>query len=328
MFPFSFTRPILKIVGDLVRKLIPEHMVHETSSRAFHEPDHTFLLDPGTPLSFSFCEVPEGAIADGSLRRNSLFKDLCSNHSNTTEQVSMRHGPMCYNGMNMRAEPQKQNAAFFRTIILAVAMPAIILSAPGPLKEMPPLFVFFAALAFPLGVGTYELAVSHRSSAFSIIGLVNTLLTGGFGLFSLSAKWLIVKETAVPLGLGILVTVLIVRGVPIIKLLLRESIAFDRIEAAFREKGFSPAELDTKLRQAAWWFAGTFFISAAANCALASRTLTADPGSEAFNQGLGSLTAFGFLFIALPLTAVFSVVMFRFFAFVEHRTGLTLDDLI
>lgn len=229
----------------------------------------------------------------------------------------------------MTHDPSKARTAnFFRTVVLAVVVPSVILSTPGPLRHAPPLIVFLLALAFPLGVGGYELAIKRHFNIFAGIGFLNTIITGGFGLFELPSRWLIAKETLVPLLLGILILVLVVKKVPIVKMLLRESIDFERIESAFRDKGLSREMLDNRLRRAAGWLTASFFISAAANFALASFTLSSNPGTEAFNKGLGSLTLFGFLFIALPLTAVFAIVMYRFFSFVEKETGLGLDELI
>jgi hypothetical protein len=56
--------------------------------------------------------------------------------------------------------------------------------------------------------------------------------------------------------------------------------------------------------------------------------LTAEPGTVAFNEQLGKMTALSFPVIALPATAVLMGNLFYLFRGITKLTGINLEDII
>jgi hypothetical protein len=61
---------------------------------------------------------------------------------------------------------------------------------------------------------------------------------------------------------------------------------------------------------------------------LAVVILTAEPGTVAFNEQLGKMTALSFPVIALPATAVLMGNLFYLFRGITKLTGINLEDIV
>ena len=88
------------------------------------------------------------------------------------------------------------------------------------------------------------------------------------------------------------------------------------------------AEFDKLLINASWILAGSFFLSSALNYLLAVIILTADPGTVAFNEQLGKMTALSFPVIALPAMLVLTADLFYLFRGITKLTGMPLEEII
>ncbi|TNG02820.1 MAG: MFS transporter, partial [Gammaproteobacteria bacterium] len=93
-------------------------------------------------------------------------------------------------------------------LVFSVVIPAFILMKLSGEAELGPVNALLLALAFPLGLGLYELIRFRKYNFISILGLVSVLLTGGIGLLELDAHWLAVKEAMIPGLIGSIVLIM------------------------------------------------------------------------------------------------------------------------
>jgi len=188
-------------------------------------------------------------------------------------------------------------------------------------------WIFAAALAFPLVYGVYDLASRRKWNIFSIIGLLSVVLTGGIGMLKFSREWMIVKEGAVPLVLGAVVLVTAATRKPLAKIILmNESVVnVGKIDAALAERGTSTA-FDAALKKATYLVAASFILSSALNFGLAAWIYQSEPGTEAFNAEVGKMTALSFPVIVLPTMAILVYAMYKLFGAITECTGLSVED--
>lgn len=188
-------------------------------------------------------------------------------------------------------------------------------------------WIFAAALAFPLVYGVYDLASRRKWNVFSIIGLLSVILTGGIGLLKFSREWMIVKEGAVPLVLGAAVLITAATRKPLAKIILMNDsvVNVGRIDAALAERGTSSA-FDAALKKATYIVAASFILSSALNFGLAAWIYQSEPGTEAFNAEVGKMTALSFPVIVLPTMAILIYAMYKLFGAITECTGLSVED--
>lgn len=203
------------------------------------------------------------------------------------------------------------------------AYPAIVLSLLSDEDRLGPTWSLLAAISVPLGYGIRDYWRNRRWNIFSLLGVVSTLLTGGFGLLKLSGFAFAVKEAAVPLVLGLAVPLSLRMKQPLVRLLLFNDQILDtkRIETALDERQQRPA-FDGLLRQASWIVASSFFLSAALNFILAIVLLKSPPGTPDFNRELGRLTAVSYPVIMLPCMVILMFSIWKLLTGVEKLTGL------
>ena len=191
------------------------------------------------------------------------------------------------------------------------------------------LLVFVAALLFPISYGVFDLLSRRKWNLFSIIGLASVLLTGGFGLMSLSKNWIIAKEALVPLVLGAAVLATARTRRPLAKMIILSESVFDvpKIESALDARG-SRREFDAQMKSITCIIAASFLLSSVLNFALASYIFTSPAGTPEFNEQLGKMTALSYPVIVLPTMAVFVFAMLRFFKALDRLTGLKIDEIV
>jgi hypothetical protein len=208
------------------------------------------------------------------------------------------------------------------------AYPALVLSLLSDEDRLGPTWSLIAALIVPLGYGGRDYWINRRWNIFSLLGVVSTVLTGGFGLLKLSGFAFAVKEAAVPLVLGLAVPFSLKMKQPLVRLLLFNDQILDtkRIEAALDERQQRPA-FDRLLKQASWIVASSFFLSAVLNFVLAIVILKSTPGTPDFNRELGRLTALSYPIIMLPCMVILMFSIWKLLTGVEKLTGLDGEDL-
>ncbi len=190
-------------------------------------------------------------------------------------------------------------------------------------------WVFLIALIFPLLYGVYDFVSRKKWNAFSIIGVISVVLTGGIGLFELSKEWMIVKETAVPLVLGLIVLFTAKTKKPFVNLVVMNEnvVDLERVNQALIERN-SKDDFDLRLRKATYLIAFTFLISAVLNFILAYCIFKSPAGTDEFNSEVGFMTMLSWPVIVLPTTVVMIFIMIKIFNAIKECAGLELEDAL
>lgn len=226
--------------------------------------------------------------------------------------------------MNATAKPKP-----WTELLVTLIIPALILmqlSDPERLGAMPALLL---ALAFPLAWGLRDFLARRAFNAFAALGLASVLLTGGIGLLQLDARWLAVKEAAIPGLIGLVVAASAHSRRPLVRWLLFNPVLMDvdRIREGLARRG-SEAAFEARLRNATWMLAATFFFSAAMNYLLATWIVVSPAGSAAFNEELGRLTLLSYPMIALPSLLITMAVLYYLAHSIRGLAGLALSEVL
>jgi hypothetical protein len=150
-------------------------------------------------------------------------------------------------------------------------------------------------------------------------------LTGGIGLMELDARWLAIKEAALPAGLGVLALVSSHRGGPGIEFLLGRMLDADAMNQALNERNTMPewlASAAIATRRTGY----ILFVSAIANFALARTLVVSEGGSQAFAEELGRFTAMSFPVIGIPTTLLMGWVLRDLLLAMEKYTDKPIDS--
>jgi hypothetical protein len=207
-----------------------------------------------------------------------------------------------------------------------IALPALVLNKLS--ERLGPAPALLAALAFPLGYGLYDAVARRKLNFLSVLGFVSVLLTGGLGLLKVDGFWFAVKEAAVPALIGGAVLGSLRTKKPLVRSMLLNDAVLDvpRVQAAVAARGTQRA-FDALLARASYLLAGSFFLSAALNFALARVLLKSPAGTVEFNQELGRMTALSWPVIVLPTTVVLAAALWMLVRGLKALTGLELEEM-
>lgn len=222
-------------------------------------------------------------------------------------------------------KPKKENP--FINLLCNVVIPSVILtkfSGPEKLGQVNALVI---ALAFPLLYGAWDFFTQKKFNWISAIGLVSVLLTGGIGLFQLDKTWMIVKETALPLVIGLFVLASQYTKKPLVRMLIEQIFDIDKIHAAMDARG-GREDFDQKIHISGFYFSSTFFLSAVLNYALAVIVLKGAPGSVEFNESLGKMTALSFPVISVPTVIATGFIIYGLVNYIKKNTDLALEEMV
>ncbi len=214
-------------------------------------------------------------------------------------------------------------------LLLSIVVPSIVLMNFSDADKLGPQLALVVALAFPVGLGLYELLRYRATNYIALLGLVSVLLTGGIGLLQLDPQWLALKEAAIPAILGIAVLLSAQLGYPLVKTLLYNPAILDtdKINRIVREQGHAE-KLEARLSTATYLFGATFFFSAVMNYLLTTWIVTSPAGSPAFNEELGRLALLSYPVIAIPSMAMMLAIMFYLWRSIHGFTGLKLEEAL
>lgn len=224
-------------------------------------------------------------------------------------------------------EKVEKNENPWVNISLNVIIPALILTKLSDPKYLGQLWALVIALAFPIGYGAYDYFQRRKWNFFSALGLISVLLTGGIGLFQLNKSWMVAKETAIPLAMGLAVVISQKTRFPLVRTFLNQVLDLTKIREAFDEHG-EGARFEKCLGLSSWMLAASFFLSAFLNYILAVQILTGDAGSVEFNESLGKMTAWSFPVISLPMMFMVGGVMFYLFKTIKDVTEKDFEEFI
>jgi hypothetical protein len=214
-------------------------------------------------------------------------------------------------------------------LLVSIIIPSVILMKFSGESDLGPAGALVVALAFPIGWGMYELIRFGVKNYIALLGLVSVLLTGGIGLLQLDARWLAVKEAAIPALIGIVVLISARIGKPLIRVMLFNPLVLntEKITGILRERNQEQV-FEGHLIIATYLLGGTFFFSAVINYLLATWIVTSPSGSAAFNEELGRMTLVSYPVIAIPSMLMMFGIFYFLWRSIHRLTDLKLEQMM
>ncbi len=237
--------------------------------------------------------------------------------------------------MNSTKVKKESPMAALTNIAFNIAIPVIVLNKFT--ESFGALNTLLLALAFPTAYFLYEYYTTRKTNWISILGFLNTLLTGGFALLQLEGKWFAIKEAGFPLLIGLFVYFNSFYGKkPFVEQLILNPNMFrvDELEKALEEKQ-TKTSFYTHLRKTNVYLSYSFFLSAILNFVLAysiftkiDSTLTEIQRSVILNEQISRMTWMGYLVILVPsLVCLFFI--FQYLAKgIKKYAGLDMMELM
>lgn len=214
-------------------------------------------------------------------------------------------------------------------LLVSIIIPSVILMKLSGDDYLGSTWALLIGLAFPLGWGLFELIRYRKKNFIAVLGVISVGLTGGIGLMELDARWLAIKEAAVPLVIGLAVLVSTRTKYPLVRTLLYNPsvLDVDKIQQSLKDRNCEQ-EFEDRLMKASYFFAGTFLFSAIMNYVLARWIVTSPSGTQAFNEELGRMTLVSYPMIAIPSMLMMIAIFFYLWRTIRRLTGHTLDEVI
>ncbi len=226
------------------------------------------------------------------------------------------------------SDPRPPRENLLLNLAFNVAIPSVLLSTMSKPERLGPVWGLVVALAFPIAYGIADFARRRQANFISIIGFLSILLTGVFALIRLDRFWFAVKEAALPAIIGISVLASMRSKVPLVRQILYNDQVIDveQVEAALETRG-TRTQFDDALRQAGFWLAASFALSAALNFALARHLIRSDSGTPAFNEELAQMNLWSWPVIVIPSVAMTMFTLWQLVRAIVRLTGLSQDAI-
>lgn len=227
------------------------------------------------------------------------------------------------------ATQPKQQGGFFSNLIFNIIIPTVILTQFSDEDSLGPAYGIIVALAFPIGFGIYDLIRSGKINAFSVIGIISVGLTGGFSLLQLDPEYIAIKEAAIPGIIGLAVLLSNKTKFPLVKkLILNEQlINMEALHTALKKNNNIEA-FEKRVGTSSIIVASSFFLSSVLNYVLAKVLLVSPPGTPAYNEELGKMTAMSYPVIVIPSMLVLFLALWYLFSQMGKLTGQSIEDFI
>ena len=232
---------------------------------------------------------------------------------------------------------KNQNKRSLYELIFTIVLPVLLLNKlSDQFEQNGPLIALIVALSFPVCYFLWDFLKTRHVSIISILGFVNILLTGGFALFELTSIWFAVKETSIPLLIGIGVAYTAFSQKPFINMILsnEDIIQTDLIEEKLEEKQ-TRLNYQGHLKTLTLYFAATFLVSAILNYVLAINIVTeipldiiGDARLKIRNEQIADLTWKSYLIILAPSMAMLGFIMWKANSVIKECTGLNLEEVL
>ncbi|MFZ4765598.1 MAG: VC0807 family protein [Roseimicrobium sp.] len=227
-------------------------------------------------------------------------------------------------------EPLRQPPNPLLELALTLILPSLALDYLSKPESLGPFWALVVSLLFPVGFGVWCFWKKVGWNVFSTLGFVTILLSGGLGLLKLDAFWFALKESAMPVMLGIAFPLSHRFGQPLLNVLIMQPEMLNH-----RALNASLADASKRLRYDAALFRASCGMglgmagSAVANFLLAIWLLGGkEPGGEAFVKGIAKLNWVSMVVIGVPMMAVMLVVFVWLLRQIQQITGLERDDLL
>lgn len=212
----------------------------------------------------------------------------------------------------------------FLDLIFSIIIPSFLLTrGEDYFTSLDPVTLFFIALAFPTGYGLYDLIAKKYINIISILGFVNTLLSGVVVILY-TPKWFIVfKEAAFPLLIGIFLLMYKKSVVEFMKVMIGDIIDLKKVQTRMLKK-----DLENWYKTIAIRFTYPFFLSAILNLIITYIIIQSPVGTEAFNEEMGQLIVWGFVGIALPTMIATFIILYLAIRSLQIKTKLSFEELM
>lgn len=226
-----------------------------------------------------------------------------------------------------RKPPKKESLLV--NLLVNIVIPTLILTKLSSDDYLGVQWAIVVALAFPLGYGLRDFIATRKINVFSALGFISVLLTGGISLLQLDPQYIAIKEAAIPGLIGLATLISVKTRWPLVKVFLYNDkvLKIEKVDAALRAHN-AEGEMEKTLRIASYLVAVSFFVSSVLNYVLAKVVLTSPPGTVAFNEELGKMTALSYPVIVVPAMLVMFIALFYLFRNIHNLTGLPLEDVI
>jgi hypothetical protein len=229
-----------------------------------------------------------------------------------------------YNSLTMN-NPKENQGSSLLNILFNVILPSVILiKFSGSLGSVASLIV---ALFFPIVYGAQEFIRHKKSNILSIIGFVSILLTGLIGLLQLKPEYLAIKEALIPLIIAVVVFSTQNSKFPLVIKLFEQLLDLDHIKSHL-DTPQKKTHYEKVLRMSSTLVGLSFLVSSVLNYVLARIVVVSAPGSVAFNEELGKMTALSYPVIALPSSLILVLAIWVLIKKLQTLTGLTLEELL
>ena len=203
------------------------------------------------------------------------------------------------------------------------------LELPTDSKIVPSLILVFALL-FPFSYGIHDLLKRKKWNIFSILGIINILLTGGIGLIpGGTVNMFAIKEAAIPAIIGLVTLFTLRTKKPLIELLLYNPQIFD-VEKIEKELNMRDTKSEFKklLTKCTWLLAVTFLLSAILNYYLSKTIVVTEPfvDQKAFTYEIGQMMTLSYFVIMAPCMLVAGYAFWTLIKGIKALTGLNMES--
>ncbi len=209
-----------------------------------------------------------------------------------------------------------------------IIIPTLILTKLSSEDYLGPVYSIVVALSFPIIYGLKDYLQTRKLNFFSALGILSVVLTGGISLLQLDPQYIAIKEAAIPACFGIATLISIRTRYPLVKTFLYNDqiLQIQKVKAALQHYN-NEEQFEHKLANASMMVAGSFFLSSVLNYILAKVILVSEPGTVAFSEELGKMTALSFPVIALPSTIVLMGALYYLLHHIQKLTHLKAEDI-
>ncbi|WP_395340822.1 VC0807 family protein [Ningiella sp. W23] len=227
------------------------------------------------------------------------------------------------------AKPKPQQTGFFGNLVFNIAIPVLVMSYLSSDEYLGPAWSVVVALSFPLCFGLYDLKKTKKINGFSVLGIISVLLTGGISLLKLPAEYMAIKEAAIPAIIGLAVIATQFGHKPLVKMLILNDqiINWDKLNASLTEHNANET-FNQKVAVSSYIVAGSFFLSSALNYMLAKWILVSEPGTTAYTEELGRMTALSYPVIVIPSMVLLISALIYLFKQISACTGEPIETFL
>jgi len=246
-----------------------------------------------------------------------------------------RFGPMSDSSAPKTA-PKVKDPNPLLELVLCILVPTLLLTKGSETitemvgdKDLGPKVAIAIALSLPIGYGIWDFLKRRTFNVFAILGIVGVLATGLIALGERPPEWFAAKEALMPLlfAAGILFSHL--GSTPLIRSMFfnPQLFAVKHIEKAAEERG-TTGDLNKLLFKGSLGLSAVLLFSAVANWFIAMHFVGGtEPGSDAYNEGIGKTMGYGFLVLTVPLLGGMLLVFFGLMKGLRSVTGLDSTEL-